>query len=88
MNSDADMYASLYISDWNILETWYTHETGSSSLHNFRSDNPDAVIGPESTPLIHGVFSGSEIKFNNLFSNDNFETEGYASWTKLIELVN
>ncbi len=50
------------------------HGTGLSTLYNFRSDNPSALIIQDSTTystLIHGIFPGSEIKSDALLSKSN-----------------
>ncbi len=61
------------------------HGNGLSTLYNFRLDNPSALITQESTiysTLIHGVYTGSEIKFDRILSNSNVLSAGNSCWTK------
>ena len=44
LSNDANVNASLYISGINVLETLNVYGTGLSTLYNFRSDNPEALI--------------------------------------------
>ena len=79
LSNDANVNASLYISGINVLETLNVYGTGLSTLYNFRSDNPEALITQESTSfstLIHGVYPGSEIKFDTILSKSNYVTQG------------
>ena len=77
---------SLYISGVNVLQTLNIHGTGLSTLYNFRSDNPDALITQQASTfstLIHGVYPESEIKFETLLSKSNYEIEGNKCLTKI-----
>ena len=75
LNNNTTINGSLYISGLNVLETLNTHGTGLSTLYNFRSDNPVAIVSQDSTSfstLIHAFYPGSEIQFDTILSRSNF----------------
>ncbi len=79
LKNTTNINGSLYISGLNVLETLNSFGTGLSTLNNFRSDNESALITQESTTfstLIHGVYPGSEIKFDTVLSKSNVMTQG------------
>ena len=47
LSNNTTINGSLYISGVNVLETLNIHGTGLSTLYNFRSDNPSALITQE-----------------------------------------
>jgi hypothetical protein len=49
LNHNITMNGSLYISGLNVLETLNIHGAGLSTLYNFRSDNPKAMVSQDST---------------------------------------
>jgi len=79
LNSYSTSLTSLYSSTEEIENVLITLGTGLSTLNNFRSDNESALITQESTTfstLIHGVYPGSEIKFDTVLSKSNVISQG------------
>ncbi len=53
---------------------------------NLNSDIPDTLVSLKSTTywsLIHGILSGSEIKFDTLLSHSNNQTAGDTHFTEI-----
>ena len=66
LDNDTSINASLYLSGLNVLETLKRHETGLSTLHNFRSDNSLAIIKLDDEPTnVKGINPNNEIKFKS-----------------------
>ena len=56
----------LMTTETNTLQIVNNHTTDLSTLYNFRSDNPNALITLEDdSTVIHGILPISEIKFKN-----------------------
>jgi len=79
LNSYNTNLSNLFDSNEENKNALITLGTGLSTLYNFRSDNANALITQESTTystLVHGVYPGSEIKFNTVLSINNAFTQG------------
>ena len=86
LSNNTTINGSLYISGLNVLETLNIHGTGLSTLYNFRSDNPEALITQDTTTfstLIHTFYPGSEIKFDTILSKNRFPIEGNTCLSKI-----
>ncbi len=57
LNNDTNINGPLNVSGLNVLNVLNNHETGLSTLYNFRSDNSNAMViltGP--SVLVHSPF--------------------------------
>jgi len=85
LNNATSINSSLYVSGVNVLNSLNTHNTGLSTLINFRSDNPQAIVTQNTaySTLVHGVYSGSEIIFDTYTSMSNYLIAGNTCLTNI-----
>ncbi len=85
LNNLTSINSSLHVSGVNVLNSLNTHNTSLSTLINFRSDNPQAIVTQNTafSTSVHGVYSGSEIIFDTFTSMSNYLIAGNTCLTKI-----